>query len=317
MSVLIISALDDGHAQAVIKALHAKGHEAPDVLDLSHFPKQIALSLRFEDNQRRFSLSRGSQGSFDLTDVHAVWWRRPQAIGLSSADARHAQFIRSEWHTALYGLFHSMDAFWVNEPARDSVANHKPFQLTVAQDCGLTVPATLMTSDPDEAVRFWNAYPGQTVFKQFLALPDSWRETRIVGEAEAELVNAVRLAPVIFQERVDGVADIRVTAVGNRCYAAATPLKDLQYPNDVRMNKDVEYFEHSLPPSVEERVLSLMARLGLVYGAVDLRLTSRQEYVFFEVNPAGQYLYVNPETHEKVTSALADVLADPTSGRRD
>ncbi|MGF6696978.1 glutathione synthase/RimK-type ligase-like ATP-grasp enzyme [Paraburkholderia sp. MM5496-R1] len=317
MSVLIISTLDDGHAQAVIKALHANGHEAPHVLDLSHFPKQITVSLHFQSDQRRFSLSHRSSGHFDLGAIHAVWWRRPQAIDLSKADARHAQFVRSEWNTALQGLFHSMNAFWVNDPARDAVAAHKPFQLTVAQECGLTVPVTLMTSDPNEAVRFWNAYPGRTIFKQFLALPDSWRETRIVGEAEAEFVETVRLAPVIFQERVDGVADIRVTAVGDRCYAAATPLKDLQYPNDVRMNHGVEYVEHLLPPSVEERVLSLMARLGLVYGAVDLRLTARQEYVFFEVNPAGQYLYVNPETHEKVTSALANVLADPSSARRD
>jgi glutathione synthase/RimK-type ligase-like ATP-grasp enzyme len=315
MSVLIISTLDDGHAQAVIKALHAKGHDAPDVLDLSRFPMQMGVSLHFDRDQRRFKLAHRSSGYFDLSTVHAVWWRRPQAIDLSSADPRHAQFVHSEWNTTLQGLFHSMNAFWVNDPARDAVAAHKPFQLTMAQECGLTIPVTLMTSDPDEAVRFWSAYPGKTIFKQFLALPDTWRETRIVGEAEVELVNAVRLAPVIFQERVDGVADIRVTAVGERCFAAATPLTDLQYPNDVRMNRGVAYEEHTLPPSVKERVLSLMARLGLVYGAVDLRLTERQEYVFFEVNPAGQYLYVNPETHEKVTSALADVLADPASAR--
>jgi len=53
----------------------------------------------------------------------------------------------------------------------------------------------------------------------------------------------------------------------------------------------------------------LMRRLGLVYGAIDLRLTEDGRYVFLEINPAGQFLYVEQQTGQPITAALAACLA--------
>ena len=80
-----------------------------------------------------------------------------------------------------------MDAFWINEPARDAVASHKPYQLALAQQIGLDVPPTLMTNDVEEASAFWRRHEGQVIYKQFLALPIAWRETRrLKPEHEAQ-----------------------------------------------------------------------------------------------------------------------------------
>ena len=48
-----------------------------------------------------------------------------------------------------------------------------------------------------------------------------------------------------------------------------------------------------------------MRRLGLVYGAIDLRLTGDGRYVFLEINPAGQFLYVEEQTGQPIAAALA------------
>jgi len=48
--------------------------------------------------------------------------------------------------------------------------------------------------------------------------------------------------------------------------------------------------QHDLPVRVQEKLLQLMRALGLEYGAIDMRRTPDGEYVFFEVNPAGQFL---------------------------
>jgi glutathione synthase/RimK-type ligase-like ATP-grasp enzyme len=42
----------------------------------------------------------------------------------------------------------------VNDPARDAVAAHKPYQLALAQSIGLEIPPTLMTNDVEEARAF-------------------------------------------------------------------------------------------------------------------------------------------------------------------
>ena len=53
-----------------------------------------------------------------------------------------------------------------------------------------------------------------------------------------------------------------------------------------------------------------MRRLGLAYGAIDLRVTSEGEYVFLEVNPSGQYLFVELLTQMKLSEYMAEFLAN-------
>jgi glutathione synthase/RimK-type ligase-like ATP-grasp enzyme len=66
---------------------------------------------------------------------------------------------------------------------------------------------------------------------------------------------------------------------------------------------------HSLPGDVESSVRDLVRRLGLVYGAIDMRLTPDGRYVFLEVNPAGQWLFIEGRTGQPITSAVARTLA--------
>ncbi len=222
----------------------------------------------------------------------------------------------SEAYTAFHGLFEAMNALWVNPPALDASASHKPYQLALAQRLGLDIPQTMMTSDPDAAHEFWRACDGDVIYKQFMALPDAWSETRRLGEAETQLADdAIRLAPVIFQRRVAAVADLRVTIIGDEIFAAAVDVRELAYDVDVRLNLNAKHTAHDLPDDVAAMLRALMQRLGLVYGAIDLRLTEDGRYVFLEINPAGQFLYVEQQTGQPIAAALAACLADGLSGR--
>jgi glutathione synthase/RimK-type ligase-like ATP-grasp enzyme len=169
-----------------------------------------------------------------------------------------------------------------------------------------------MTSDPEEAREFWRVCDGDVVYKQFIALPDAWWETRRLGEAEAKATDdAIRLAPVIFQRHVAAVADLRATIVGDEIFAAAVDLRDLEYDVDVRMNFNAKHVAHNLPDDVADKLRGLMRRLGLVYGAIDLRLTEDGRYVFLEINPAGQFLYVEQQTGQPIASPPAETWLRP------
>jgi len=45
-----------------------------------------------------------------------------------------------------------------------------------------------------------------------------------------------------------------------------------------------------------------------VYGAIDLRLTPEGRYVFLEINPAGQFLYIEYATGQPIAAAIARKL---------
>jgi len=311
VTVLILSTVDDVHAQAVLAALAVRGARA-ELVDLAEFPTRLALSMAFADGRRRFELRRRPGGVLDLDSVRAVWWRRPQPFRLPAGITPSGQrFAMSEATTAFQGLYQSLDAHWVNEPARDAVAAHKPYQLALAQRLGFDIPPTLMTNDAEEARAFWRRHRGEVIYKQFIAHPETWRETRRLKPEDEALADSVAHAPVIFQQFVPAVADLRVTAVGGAFYAAATDVRKADYPQDVRMNLDAKYVAHDLPAEVTDRLGTLMARLGLVYGAIDLRLTPEGRYVFLEINPAGQFLYIENATGQPIAAALAEALLQP------
>jgi glutathione synthase/RimK-type ligase-like ATP-grasp enzyme len=312
--ILIVSYPDDPHAQRVIDHLRA-GRQAVTLLDVSDLPERATLTVDYADPRRpRAAFHRDGEPPIELSDARAVWWRRPQAADPSAVTDLDARlFTANEWHEAIGGLWQLLDARWVNPPARDECASRKPYQLRVAAEVGLPVPRTLITSDPDRARGFIAAHGlGRTIYKTFSATHAVWRETRLVGEDELAVLDAVRLAPVIFQEYVPAEVDLRVTVVGDRIFPAAIHSQRTDYPVDFRMSLGQAHTEPAeLPADVTDRLRALMDRLGLVYGAIDMRRTPRGEHVFLEVNTAGEFLFVEERTGQPISRALADWLARP------
>jgi hypothetical protein len=56
-----------------------------------------------------------------------------------------------------------------------------------------------------------------------------------------------------------------------------------------------------------------MAGLGLRYAALDFVITPAREWVFLELNPAGQYGWIEDQTGAPLTEHLADLLTGAPS----
>ncbi|WAL96271.1 hypothetical protein [Streptomyces sp. Je 1-369] len=64
---------------------------------------------------------------------------------------------------------------------------------------------------------------------------------------------------------------------------------------------------------VEKRVRSLMADLGLFFGALDFAVTPEGRWVFFEVNPNGQWHWLAVKAGVPLVEAMADALQGETA----
>lgn len=288
--ILIVSQAGDLHAEAVAGEISRLGGVSR-LLDLSHFPARARLSIAYAESGPRIDYADGG-GAFDLADVGAIWWRRPQPFGFddSLGGGAHGRFALNECREAIDGLWQLLPVHWVNEPLRDDRAHRKTLQLKVAAEVGLVIPETLITNDPVRAASFLRDCVN--IYKPFSALEEAWRETRLVGEAEIAQLDLLRHSPVIFQRYVEGV-DIRVTVVGDRLFPAEIDVRSGSYPVDFRMcMADARIAECELPQPVESAIRALMSRLGLVYGALDFRRRPDGAHIFLEINPAGQWLFV-------------------------
>jgi hypothetical protein len=309
--ILIVSHPGDDHSIGVSAELE-RASKPYLLLDTSRFPIEATLSQRFGPEGRTFELCVDGE-SHDLSQSRVGWWRRPQPLRLHDGLAPNViGFTYAECHEAIAGMWAALGLRWVNPPDLDELAHHKPYQLAVAAEIGLAIPRTLITNCPVDARTFAQELgPDATVYKTFLATEQHWRETRLLRMDEVDLLDRVRLAPVIFQEFVPAAADIRVTVMGERMFATAIRTAPGAYDVDYRMDIAGARFEVTeLLDETAKKIRELMRRLGLTYGAIDLRRTPAGEEVFLEVNPAGEWLFVEERTGQPMTRSMAELLTE-------
>ena len=312
--IVVISTPSDDHAAHVLADLQRLGRPAA-LVDTAQFPQRLRLAMHYNGVPRGvFRLITNAGAELPLEDCSVVWWRRPQPYVVHSEIQRetHRTFAYTESHEALSGLWHCLDAFWVNHPSRDEAAARKPYQLRVAQELGLRIPETLITNDPERARAFVASRgPERTIYKAFSATEQEWRETRVLRAEEVALLDHVRFAPVIFQELVPAAIDLRITLFGSRTFAAAVHSQRTAYTVDYRMDMANAHIEsHRLPSELEVRLHAYLKRLGLEYGAVDMRLTPEGDYVFLEINTAGQFRFIEERTGQPITAEFCRFLAE-------
>lgn len=154
------------------------------------------------------------------------------------------------------------------------------------------------------------------ICKAFSATETNWRETRLVGEEELANLGNVRFAPVIFQRYIEAAYDLRITVVGGEIFPTAIYSQETAYAIDCRIDIGRARIEAvSIPEPVQTKLHTLMDALGLVYGAIDMRLQPDGTYVFLEINPAGQFLFIENVTKQPIAHSLAGSLAASSAGR--
>jgi glutathione synthase/RimK-type ligase-like ATP-grasp enzyme len=293
-----------------VAALGTRGAEAA-VLDTARLPERATLRLALSAAGDWMPALRSAGTDLLGSGFASAWWRRPQPYVLHRSlrgEKEHGAFFAV--HAAARALFRAIPALWVNDPTLEEAAEDKPRQLAVAAKLGLAVPRSLVTNDPAAAREFIRERPeGETIHKNVASAASIWRPTGVARLRDRELFPTVRHLPLLFQERIPAEADVRVTVVGRRIFAAEigydeNPALDWRVDFDRTLMRVVK-----LPRDIEAKLRRFVGELGLVYAAIDLRRRPDGEHVFLEVNPSGQWLFVERRTGLPITAALAELLA--------
>ncbi len=299
--ILIPTFPDDVHAVEVALALRDLGHE-PTLWFGSDFPTRQHASLRIGDEGLSWQVV-GPELALTGGPFDVVWFRRPTLPHLPDhlhpgdrpvASRECRQFVTALWHSI------APDAFWVNPLASRPQADLKPVQLREAVRAGLAVPPTLISNDPARIREFLGGADGPVVYKPFY--PAQWEaedEVALLLTSEVRLEDlpedeVLRLTPGIFQPRVPKAWELRVTYMGHHAVAARLLTQESEATSlDWRLGSaGVRVEAAELPPEVDRGCRRLMARLGIVFGCFDFIVTPEGRHVFLEVNPMGQFLWL-------------------------
>jgi hypothetical protein len=307
---LIVAPSDDLHAIAVGHVLRTR-FEA-DVVFWDTDSAGEGDGITFGAAPAEFSLQIASS-RLDLARVSSVWWRRPRRYGSTDglpSDVR--RFCTREYSSLVLGGLAAAGTQVVNNPQSQAAAQRKPLQLAVAGRVGLRVPQTIVSNEPTIVQEFWEGHHRDCVYKSLTPTPSTFRETRPLTEADLPDLHSLSLAPIIVQQRLHG-ANLRVTVMGRRQFAAIALVDCPEAVFDWRVDLKCRWEPYTLEPALSQRIQDLLIALGLHYGCVDLRFDDSGEPYFLEVNPAGQFLFIEVDTAQPIVEAMCALLVDPRS----
>lgn len=323
--VLVISDHSDAHVPMVGRHLEEMGIPFAQ-FNTSEFPSRTRLSLSYLTEECCSILYLPGEMALNCSKVRSVWYRKPEPYALSSAvPAAQQEFAMAECREAVRGIYNSMyQKLWIDDPTTLHNASNKPRQIDIARRLGFEVPSTLITNDPSLAREFYKFCKGKVIYKT-LSQPritqtnppldhqgeDIAVYTTLVTH-DPDLWSSVELAPCLFQEHIAKKLELRVTVVGCDVFAAEihsqndpATLIDWRRGDIAKLRHEI----HHLPQEMADRCLKLARALGLNFGAIDLILTPDSRYVFLEINPNGQYGWIEHLTGLPISRSIAILLA--------
>jgi len=218
-----------------------------------------------------------------------VWHRRPSEF--LAVDERDAAELRAGVGGILAGLP------YLNHPADMAIAEFKPYQLVTASRCGLFVPETMISTVRPVAAAMAARLHGGVVVK-----PMSRFAAGLVDEHDRSgWDRAVHLT----QQRITTRRHVRLTVVDGTMFAALIESPHLDWRRDPDACR---YQTLETPVQVAGPVRRLMALLRLRCAGLDFAIDQSGCWWFLEINPNGQWLWVEHATGLPIAAAVATAL---------
>ncbi|PKN02697.1 hypothetical protein CVU76_01525 [Candidatus Dojkabacteria bacterium HGW-Dojkabacteria-1] len=305
-AILVVTTLPDPHVEMV------KKHLSSDANVVIFDPKTLALS-------GGFTLSdAGLLSTLDGVNPTSIWYRKPKYV--SDAELEKMGIPKdlisaiSSLHEEGFSLISEAypESLWVSKPTAIKSASNKLLQTLIAKKIGFRVPETIFSTDP-VAIEGLRSRVGDIVIKP-LGRPfatvngiPSWFFATVIPSSQTMDYEGLGLTPMIFQQLIHKLFDLRVTIIGNKIFGCKIVSDQVDW-RTVQSKPDTLYTPFELDRNIIEKCLLMNQQLGLNFGAYDFAYSKEGEYVFLEINPNGQWGFVEDKTGLPLSKTMAELL---------
>jgi ATP-GRASP peptide maturase of grasp-with-spasm system len=198
---------------------------------------------------------------------------------------------------------------------------NKLIALSLAKDVGLQIPTTIITSKKKELKQFFDdkdvitkalheaLFITQTNSREFIKNYTSTVNKEDLGKITDTFF------PSLFQNKIEKKYELRIFYFANQCYASAIFSQqssqtkvDFRNYNEEKPNRVIPY---KLPIIIENRIKKFMKVCNLTTGSIDMAVDTFDNYIFFEVNPVGQFGMVAEPCNYPIENIIIDYLINP------
>jgi len=287
--------------------------------------KQVKLNI----NNQGSKVEINDKTSINFNEITAYWYRRGalrfqvrEMVELPSYMSERKAFKKTQKDelTKLEDYLHllldkkkSINSYFTRGVNKLQVLN-------MAQEVGIAIPPTLITSEKKELIAFRELH-GDIITKAIheiplfknLELTKSCFTTIVQNEIIEELPD--NFFPSLFQSCIDKKYELRIFYLNGNCKSMVIFSQednqtsvDFRNYNDEYPNRTVPF---NLPESIRSKIDRLMQNLNINCGSIDMILTKNNEFIFLEVNPIGQFGMTSWPCNYYLEKDIADFLSTP------
>lgn len=316
--ILILTNKEDVTVDFVVKELQTR--DAPYYrLNTEDIPENI--SVNFDLGSNTFMLiDKVKETSINLLEFDSVYYRRPLLNNLEfieGAKLKEINYLRSELASVLEGIYKILrNKYWVNDVYNIRQAENKIYQLQVAQEVGFKIPLSFISNQSEQVNKFMKLCDSNCIIKPIKSgnMKDSNQPMAIfttkLNSKQFDSSERIESFPVFIQKNIEKKFDLRITVIGDEVFTAQIHSQSNEDSEvDWRRGQQIlEHRNHELPEKIKTMCISITRKMNLNYSAIDMVLDKHGEYIFLEINPNGQWAWIEKRLGFPLSKKIVDLL---------
>lgn len=300
------------------------------VLNVSENKLEVKKGIINDKTDLTFGIS-STNIEFKLSNIVGIFFRQASLkidghTGVASNSGKSSD-IRSRFYNYLMAYEANIRWFILNSFSEKNIIGYdsgsfinKLEVLKAAGETGLKIPPTILTSDRNDLLDFYRNQSEQLITKStginlsFFDLENKLRFHQLTYSlSEMDIQRIPEKFPLsLVQRNIEKEFEIRTFYLDGECYSWAlfsqsnektlTDYRNYDWDNPMRV------IPFTITQEMKSMIHKLMRRLQLRTGSIDLIYSIEGEYIFLEVNPAGQYGYNSDSSNTLIDKKIAEAL---------
>ncbi|MDR2126259.1 MAG: grasp-with-spasm system ATP-grasp peptide maturase [Prevotellaceae bacterium] len=257
------------------------------------------IKIKFVENKTKIVIKVNDQ-KIDFDDVSAYWYRRgyfsikipvikKESLPLLYDDVNNS--IKKELYILVNFLHISLQNKYGLGSFLDNRIN-KLQTLILATDTIISSQKNVIKQFQQDKSNIITKAISETIMFAVQNMGTILSYTNVAEWQEIDEYNKF-IFPSLFQSKIDKKYELRIFYLDGDFYAMAifsqtndrTKIDFRNYDN-VKPNRCIPY---KIPTQIKNKLCNFMKKTGFKTGSIDMIVNNKNEYIFLEVNPIGQY----------------------------
>lgn len=240
-------------------------------------------------------------------DTFSIYYRKPTLPRLKEFDYRYHGLMYKDIISIIEGIIETFDGICLTKPSILRKTENKIFQLKIANEVNFEMPKSLITNCEDIAQEFCNN--GIKIVKP-ISMGRLEYDNK-VGIIQTNIVdNNINIeglghSAAYFQDYINKEYEVRVTIINKKVHAVR--IDSCNKVDWRKSDSENSYSKIDLPSDITIICLNMLKKLDLEFGAFDF-IVSDGRFVFLEVNPNGQWYWLEEELNLNISKDIFDFL---------